>query len=148
MNGTAQAALERAHARDLAAAAGRRLIAQAMPAEGGLKWAMTPAKPTRLYPNFSHGTAGIAYFLATLHQETKDRAFLDPALAGARYLLKVARTEGDQCLVFHHEPEADGLDHRLSPAVQAATADVTPGRRRPGPPAPPSARPAGGCTSR
>jgi lantibiotic modifying enzyme len=102
--------LNRADARDLAAAAGRRLIAQGMPAEGGLKWAMMPAKPTRLYPNFSHGTAGIAYFLATLHQETKDRAFLEPALAGARYLLKVARTEGDQCLVFHHEPEADGLD--------------------------------------
>ena len=102
--------LNRADARELAAAAGRRLVAQATPAEGGLKWAMTPAKPTRLYPNFSHGTAGIAYFLATLHQETKDRAFLEPALAGARYLLKIARTDGDQCLVFHHEPEADGLD--------------------------------------
>ena len=102
--------LERADARDLAAAAGRRLVAQGMAAEGGLKWAMQPSNPARLYPNFSHGTAGIAYFLATLHEATGDRAFLDASLAGARYLLKVAKTDGDQCLVFHHEPEQDGLD--------------------------------------
>ena len=102
--------LERAEARELAAAAGRRLVAQGMAADGGLKWAMQPSNPARLYPNFSHGTAGIAYFLATLHEATGDRAFLDASLAGARYLLKVAKTDGDQCLVFHHEPEQDGLD--------------------------------------
>jgi lantibiotic modifying enzyme len=101
--------LDRDDALELAAAAGRRLIAQGMAAEGGLKWAMQPSNPTRLYPNFSHGTAGIAYFLATLHQATGDRAFLDAALAGARYLLRVAKTDGDQCLVFHHEPEDEGL---------------------------------------
>ena len=49
-------------------------------------------------PNFSHGTAGIAYFLATLYEETKDRAFLDAALAGARYLQAIAKTDGDRCL--------------------------------------------------
>jgi len=102
--------LNRPDAKELAEAAGRRLIAQQMAAEGGVKWAMQPATPTRLYPNFSHGTAGVAYFLATLGQETGKRAFTDAALAGARYLLKVAKTEGDVCLVFHHEPEADGLD--------------------------------------
>ena len=59
-------------------------------------------------PNFSHGTAGIAYFLATLYQETKDKEFLNAALAGAKYLQAVAKTEGDVCLVFHNEP--DGLD--------------------------------------
>ena len=31
----------------------------------------------RLMPNFSHGTAGIAYFLARLYEETHDKAFLD-----------------------------------------------------------------------
>jgi len=102
--------LNRPDAKDLAVAAGRRLLTQQMQAEGGVKWAMTPGTPTRLYPNFSHGTAGVAYFLATLAQETGDRAFRDAALSGARYLLKVAKTEGDVCLVFHHEPEADGLD--------------------------------------
>jgi lantibiotic modifying enzyme len=102
--------LNRPDAKLLAEAAGRRLIAQQTTAEGGVKWSMTPATPTRLYPNFSHGTAGIAYFLATLGQDTGKREFTDAALAGARYLLKVAKTEGDVCLVFHHEPEADGLD--------------------------------------
>jgi lantibiotic modifying enzyme len=107
--------LNRPDARALAEAAGRRLIAQQIEAEGGVKWAMTPDKPTRLYPNFSHGTAGVAYFLATLGQETNNREFTQAALAGASYLLKVAKTDGDVCLVFHYEPEADGLDrHYLS----------------------------------
>jgi len=102
--------LGRADARDLAAAAGRRLITQQIAADGGAKWAMTPASPTRLYPNFSHGTAGVAYFLAQLHAATGNRAFLDAALSGAGYLVKSAKTDGDVCLVFHHEPEAEGLD--------------------------------------
>ena len=102
--------LGRADARELAAAAGRRLISQQIAANGGGKWAMTPASPTRLYPNFSHGTAGVAYFLAVLHQATGERRFLEAALSGARYLVKTAKTDGDVCLVFHHEPEADGLD--------------------------------------
>jgi len=102
--------LDRADARDLAAAAGRRLISQQIAADGGTKWAMTPGTPTRLYPNFSHGTAGVAYFLVALHQATGERRFLDAGLSGARYLVKTAKTDGDVCLVFHHEPEADGLD--------------------------------------
>jgi lantibiotic modifying enzyme len=102
--------LGRPDARELASAAGRRLISQQIAADGGAKWAMTPATPTRLYPNFSHGTAGVAYFLAVLHQATGERRFLDAALSGARYLVKTAKTDGDVCLVFHHEPEADGLD--------------------------------------
>jgi lantibiotic modifying enzyme len=68
---------------------------------------MEPDFP-RLMPNFSHGTAGIAYFLAALYKETKDKKFLDAALSGAKYLLSVAKTEGDSCLVFHNEP--DGRD--------------------------------------
>ena len=103
--------LNRADALELAAAAGRRLLAQSIVVErGGLKWAMTPSNPTRLYPNFSHGTGGIAYFLATLHQATREQRYLDGALAGATYLVSVAKTDGDVCLVFHHEPEPDGLD--------------------------------------
>jgi lantibiotic modifying enzyme len=102
--------LERPDALTLAGAAGRRLISQKIAAGGGAKWAMTPGTPTRLYPNFSHGTAGVAYFLVTLAQAAKDTRFLDAARDGATYLLSVAKTEGDVCLVFHHEPEQDGLD--------------------------------------
>ena len=69
---------------------------------------MDPKFP-RLMPNFSHGTAGIAYFLAALYEETRDRRFLDAAVAGARYLQSVAKTEGDVCLVFHNEPDGKDL---------------------------------------
>jgi len=89
---------------DLAARAGTRLAELGRPENGGLKWAMDPDFP-RLMPNFSHGTAGIAYFLATLYKETKKKEFLDAALAGAKYLLSVANTEGDTCLIFHDEPD-------------------------------------------
>jgi len=90
-------------ARELAIQAGRRLVQLGVPESGGLKWAMSPTSPS-LMPNFAHGTAGIAYFLATLYQETQDREFLVAALAGAKYLQSVAVTEGDACLIFHDEP--------------------------------------------
>jgi hypothetical protein len=90
--------------RDLAAQAGLRLIELGIPDGGGLKWRENPVFP-RFMPNFSHGTAGVAYFLATLHQETGRREFLDAALAGAHYLQSIAVTEGDSCLIFHDEPD-------------------------------------------
>jgi lantibiotic modifying enzyme len=93
---------------DLAARAGNRLVQLGRSENGGLKWAMDPGFP-RLMPNFSHGTAGIAYFLAALFKETQERGFLDAALAGAKYLLSIARTEGDGCLVFHDEPDNEDL---------------------------------------
>jgi lantibiotic modifying enzyme len=93
---------------DLAERAGTRLIELGRPENGGLKWAMDPDFP-RLMPNFSHGTAGIAYFLASLYKDTGRREFLDAGLAGARYLLSVAKTEGDACLIFHDEPDNKGL---------------------------------------
>jgi lantibiotic modifying enzyme len=92
----------------LAARAGTRLIELARKEGAGLKWAMDPKFP-RLMPNFSHGTAGIAYFLTALYGETRDRRFLDAAVAGARYLQSVAKTEGDVCLVFHNEPDGKDL---------------------------------------
>jgi len=93
---------------DLAARAGKRLIELGRPEGGGLKWAMAPDFP-RLMPNFSHGTAGVAYFLAELYRETKDPEFLDAALSGARYLLAIADTERDACRVFHDEPDGKDL---------------------------------------
>ncbi|HKY05621.1 MAG TPA: lanthionine synthetase LanC family protein [Blastocatellia bacterium] len=95
-------------ARDLAVEAGHRMVELGQAEKSGLKWAMTPKFP-RLMPNFSHGTAGSAYFLATLYGETKKREFLDAALAGASYLKSIAKTEGDLCLIFHHEPGGENL---------------------------------------
>jgi hypothetical protein len=76
------------------------------PAAAGpaLKWPMDSKFP-RLMPNFSHGTAGIAYFLATLYLSTRRPELLEAALAGARYLISVADTTGDGCLIFHDEPD-------------------------------------------
>jgi lantibiotic modifying enzyme len=91
--------------RRLAAQAGRRLLELGIPEEGGLKWRMDPQFP-RLMPNFSHGTAGICYFLATLYYYTGDKDFLEGALAGARYLLQITNEQG---LIFHHEPEGEDL---------------------------------------
>ncbi|HTG35208.1 MAG TPA: lanthionine synthetase LanC family protein [Thermoanaerobaculia bacterium] len=90
--------------RDLAVKAGLRLIELGIPEGGGRKWRMDPSFE-RLMPNFSHGTAGVAYYLATLHRETGRQEFLDAALAGARYLQAIANTEGDTCLIFHDEPD-------------------------------------------
>jgi lantibiotic modifying enzyme len=95
-------------ARKLATQAGERLVELGRPAPGGLKWPMRPGFD-RLMPNFSHGTAGVAYFLASLYQETKHKPFLDAALAGGKYLQTVADTEGGGCLVFHHEPGGEKL---------------------------------------
>ena len=91
----------------LATRAADRLIELGIVEHGGLKWQMAPNSP-RLMPNFSHGTAGIAYFLARVHEETKERKYLDAALAGAKYLQAIAKTEGDVCLIQHNQP--DGLD--------------------------------------
>jgi lantibiotic modifying enzyme len=91
----------------LAVRAADRLLEVGVADKGGTRWAMDPVSP-RLMPNFSHGTAGIAYFLAALHKAAGGRRFLDGALAGARYLQAIAKTEGDICLVPHNQP--DGLD--------------------------------------
>ncbi len=95
-------------AKDLAIQAGVHLIELGRPENGGLKWAMDPKFP-RLMPNFSHGTAGVAYFLATLYQETRQKKFLVAALAGARYLQSIAVTDGGICLIFHNEPFAKDI---------------------------------------
>jgi lantibiotic modifying enzyme len=93
---------------ELASKAGDRLVELGKPEGGGLKWAMEEKFP-RLMPNFSHGTAGVAYFLATLYEKTKKTAYLDAALAGAKYLLAIAKTDGDACLIFHNEPDGKDL---------------------------------------
>ncbi|MGE0554628.1 MAG: lanthionine synthetase LanC family protein, partial [Gemmatimonadales bacterium] len=93
---------------ELAAEAGRALVAAGEPKAGGAMW--FPGRESRRnYPNFSHGTSGIGYFLATLHQRTGDRAFLDAALAGVRYLDAIADRDGDRTLIFHHEPGGEQL---------------------------------------
>ncbi|HWH56332.1 MAG TPA: lanthionine synthetase LanC family protein [Terriglobales bacterium] len=90
-------------ARELAISAGESLIEKGRP-EGvdKRKWMMDSKYPKEM-PNFSHGTAGVAYFLATLYQQTGRKEFLDAALEGARYLLSIADKTGDICLIYHDD---------------------------------------------
>lgn len=89
---------------EVAARAGEALIAAGEATGDGLRWKVN-ARMARNYPNFSHGAGGVSYFLASLHQATGERAFLDAALAGARYLSSLATTtpNGGR-MVFHSEP--------------------------------------------
>lgn len=84
--------------------AGHRLIELAEHVEGGWMWTFDRST-LRNYPNFSHGTAGVAYYLAELHRHTGRPEFLQAALRGAAYLEHVAHRDGDSALVFHR---ADG----------------------------------------
>lgn len=62
---------------------------------GGIRWQgispETIAYPKGTYwPNFEMGTAGVAYVLARLYGETKQKEFLDAAKAGAKHIQSIA----------------------------------------------------------
>ena len=90
--------------RALAVALGDGLLAHAQAVPDGTRWLMSPDDKSE-YPNFSHGTAGVAYALARLYEVTRDRRYLDAALGGARHLVAIAHTAGGVCLVPHILPE-------------------------------------------
>ena len=94
--------------RILALAAGRQLMDVGIAEKGGTKWPVAKDAKT-LYPNFAHGTAGVAYYLATLLKMTGERSLLAGALAGAKYLQSVADTSDGGFKVFHHEPGGENL---------------------------------------
>lgn len=92
----------------LAVQTGHGLLDHALPAEGGNRWYMDTAMVKRNYymPNFSHGTAGVGYFLAKLYQETGRQEFLDGALNAANHLKAISNADA---WVYHHDAE-DGKD--------------------------------------
>ena len=101
--------LKAPNARALAIRAGDRLIDLGEPARGGARWARDTTSTVRQTPNFSNGTAGVAYFLATLYKVTREQRFLDAAIAGAHHLQTIAKTEGDICLVPRDQPDTAEL---------------------------------------
>ncbi|MCP3914270.1 MAG: hypothetical protein GY711_01805 [bacterium] len=101
--------LERPSDLALAAALGRSLAGRADKVdEAGLDWPMTPTYARRM-PNYSHGTAGVAAFLAALGSVTGDDALLDAARAGTQHVLGVADRSGEGLLVPHHLPGGEDL---------------------------------------
>jgi lantibiotic modifying enzyme len=108
-------ALLAAHARDggedalrVAHEVARYLVTIGEPQDGGPMWRISPSFP-RNYPNFSHGTGGVAYFLARTARATGDGDLLAAAVEGGTYLRHVSDCGADGCLVFHHEPDGEEL---------------------------------------
>ena len=52
-------------------------------------------------PNYSEGTAGIAYFLITLGNITQDNKYIQAGTKGGLYLLSIANYTDDRCLIYH-----------------------------------------------
>lgn len=82
-------ALDDAALVDRAVDVATRLLDLGIPTGTGLRW---PDRGHRNeLPNFSHGTAGVAFFLAAIGRVTGTAAFVDAAAAGGRYLVSFAR---------------------------------------------------------
>jgi lantibiotic modifying enzyme len=109
----AAAELGRDDALATATAVGDQLLGVGEPvdgAPGGRRWRMRPADEF-VMPNFSHGTAGVAFFLASLAEVTGQDRFLEAARAGARHLTEIADQYGTGRLICHHSPGGDKLHY-------------------------------------
>jgi lantibiotic modifying enzyme len=81
--------LHRPELTNLAVQAGTDLLARSIPGAHARYW-LRQVTPGKQYPNFSHGTSGIAYFLLKLYEQTGENRFLDAAVDGAKYLNSIA----------------------------------------------------------
>lgn len=104
----------------LAARGGSRIIELGQPdARGGLRWQGLPEQAASkaaahipqdaYFPNFELGTAGVAFVLARLYEETRQPEFLQAARAGARHIQSIATVKGDAALVYYREPDLQDL---------------------------------------
>jgi lantibiotic modifying enzyme len=105
----------------IATRGGDRILELAEPdSRGGLRWQGLPAGslapsaaaslPDNAYfPNFELGTAGVAFVLARLYEETRQQKFLDAAREGARHIQSIATVRGDSALVYYREPDLQNL---------------------------------------
>ena len=101
--------LHRTELISLAVQAGTDLLARSASIPQGRYWLRKIAEEKQ-YPNFSHGTAGIAYFLLKLYEESGEKRFLDAAIDGANYLNSIASlSPGTRCLLPHEVPEENDL---------------------------------------
>jgi lantibiotic modifying enzyme len=82
---------------DGAVSCGERLLDRAQEtSDGGVRWLMRSVDEVEM-PGFSHGTAGVVAFLATLYRVTGSERFLSAASAGGRHL--IAMSKGDDCMI-------------------------------------------------
>ena len=105
--------LGRSDALEAARATGDHLLERGEtcePAREGRLWRMRPSD-AYVMPNFSHGTAGVAFFLARLGARVGEERFLSAAEAGARHLVSIADRIGDGIAVHHHAPGGESLHY-------------------------------------
>ena len=77
------------NAREMARQGAQFLLGQAQQSQDGSFWYFRRSKPFNL-PNFSHGTAGVAYVLATIGTLTEDESLREGARAGFDYIQSIA----------------------------------------------------------
>jgi lantibiotic modifying enzyme len=96
-------------AMETASAIGDILLGRSLQVSGGIRWPMFMTDTSRHFfmPNFSHGTAGVAYFLARLYRGTGKREYLDAAKSAGRYLISITSPSG---MIRHAEPDARAMD--------------------------------------
>ena len=82
---------EKAHL-DAAAKLGAYLARVAVRSEAGTSWPVAP-KSDRTYIGFSHGAAGIGYFLVELHRRTGERRWLELAEGAADFVASCQRRD-------------------------------------------------------
>ena len=111
----AATALNEPALRELATRAGDRILESGEDdPRGGRKWIGFPLErlgaPAGAYmPNFEFGTAGVAFVLARLYEETGEQRFLDAARAGTVHVERIATVRGDAALLHQREPDMTDL---------------------------------------
>ncbi len=96
--------LEYKNGLNLAIKAGNTLLARAIKTDTTLNW-KRGQNGRFILPNFSHGAAGIGYFLARLYEEAADEKFLEGAIKSSNYLESIANTDNDVFLVPYGFPD-------------------------------------------
>jgi lantibiotic modifying enzyme len=101
--------LERPDLIDLAVQTGTDLLTVGHTTSHGRYW-FHQLKSGPQYPNFSHGTAGIGFYLLRLYEQTGEKRFLEAALDGARYLKSIASSDpASRYLIPHDLPDGEML---------------------------------------
>ncbi len=91
---------------DMARRIGETLLARAEPAGVGLTWRLRQDRDIYL-PNFSHGPAGVGFFLATLSQALDEPRYLEAAIAAGEYLTSIARTDDGGFILPYSVPNGE-----------------------------------------
>jgi lantibiotic modifying enzyme len=88
-----------------ARSAGDRLLSRGKKTACGQYWTFSETNRAH-YPNFSHGTAGIGYFLAELYAATGEIRFRTGALEAGRYLLSIISEKRSSKWLIPHDDGA------------------------------------------